>query len=105
MWRDIQRRVADYGIPFVDPESLASRVGWCPEYTKATYHAWFIEDKPPGDPAHLASILRALHKDPEAVISAANSQQIKDKYEAETDVARKLGIFGSQSVVVGKEIF
>jgi 2-hydroxychromene-2-carboxylate isomerase len=108
MWRDIERRAAGYGIPFVrppqypvDPENLANRVGvlaaeegWCPEYSKATYRAWFLEDKAPGEPGHLALILRSLHKDPEAVINAATSQRIKDKYDAETEVARKLGIFG-----------
>jgi 2-hydroxychromene-2-carboxylate isomerase len=119
MWRDIERRAARYGISFirppqypVDPENLANRVGvvaaeegWCPEYTKATYRAWFLEDKAPGEPEHLALILRSLQKEPERVVSDANSQRIRDKYEAETEVARKLGIFGSPTFVVGEEIF
>jgi len=119
MWRDVERRANGYGIPFariptypVDPESLGNRVGvlaamegWCPEYTKAAYRAWFLEDKPPGDPEHLPSILSALGKDPEAVVSRADSQEIRDTYEAETDVARKMGIFGSPTFAVGDEIF
>ncbi len=119
MWRDIERRAARHGIPFsgvptypVDPDSLANRVGvvseiegWCPEYTKATYRAWFLEDKPPGDPVHLGSILRALGKDPEALMALANSQEIREKYDAETSVAREMGIFGSPTFVVGGEIF
>jgi 2-hydroxychromene-2-carboxylate isomerase len=82
-----------------------ARAGWCPEYTKATYRAWFLEDKAPGEPEHLALILRSLQKEPERVVSNANSQRIRDKYEAETEVARKLGIFGSPTFVVGEEIF
>jgi 2-hydroxychromene-2-carboxylate isomerase len=119
MWRDIERRAARYGVPFgdiptypVDPENLANRVGvlsaiegWCPEYTNATYRAWFLEDKPPGDPEHLHSILTALGKDPEAVISLADSQEIRDKYDSETGVAREMGIFGSPTFAVGNEIF
>jgi 2-hydroxychromene-2-carboxylate isomerase len=119
MWRDIERRAARYGIPFsgvptypVDPENLANRVGvvaaiegWCPEYTKATYRAWFLEDKPPGEPEHLGSILRARGKDPEAVVSLADSQEIRDKYDAETDVAREMGIFGSPTFAISNEIF
>ncbi len=96
----------------MDPEYLANRVGivaaiegWCPEYTQATYHAWFLEDKPPGDPAHLGSILAALGKDPEAVLSLADSQEIRDGYDAETSVARRMGIFGSPTFVVRDEIF
>ncbi|HUH84385.1 MAG TPA: 2-hydroxychromene-2-carboxylate isomerase [Stellaceae bacterium] len=119
MWRDLERRAARHGIAFVkpppypvDPEGLAARVGvlaaeegWCPAYTKATYRAWFLEDKAPGEPQHLASILRGLDKDPDKVVESANSQRVKDKYEAETDVARRLGIFGSPTFVVGGEIF
>jgi 2-hydroxychromene-2-carboxylate isomerase len=119
MWRDIERRAARYGIPFdrvptypVDPDSLANRVGvlaavegWCPEYTKATYRAWFLEDKPPGDLEHLDSILATLGKDPEAVVSLANSQEIRDRYDSETSVARSMGIFGSPTFAVGDEIF
>ena len=119
MWRDIERRAARHGIPFrsvpnypVDPEYLANRVGvvaavegWCPEYSKATYRAWFLEDKPSGDPKHLSSILRALGKDPEAVISSADSREIRDEYESETSVARDMGIFGSPTFAIGGEIF
>lgn len=119
MWRDIERRAGRYGIPFtriptypVDPENLANRVGivsamegWCPQYTKAAYRAWFLEDKPPGDPEHLASILAALGRDPVAVVSRADSQEIQARYDAETDAARSTGIFGSPTFVVGDEIF
>jgi 2-hydroxychromene-2-carboxylate isomerase len=119
MWRDVERRANRYGIPFnriptypVDPESLANRVGvlaategWCPEYTKATYRAWFVEDKPPGDPEHLHSILLSLDKDPETIVSSADSQEIRDTYDSETAIARKLGIFGSPTFAVGDEIF
>jgi 2-hydroxychromene-2-carboxylate isomerase len=119
MWRDIERRAARHGIPFsgvppypVDPECLANRVGvvaavegWCPEYTKATYRAWFLKDKPPGDPKNLSSILRALGKNPEAVISLADSREVRDQYDSETSVARDMGIFGSPTFVIGDEIF
>ena len=59
MWRDIERRAARHGLPFatpsvypVDPDLVANWVGvvaaeqgWCQEYTKASYEAWFLHDK------------------------------------------------------------
>jgi 2-hydroxychromene-2-carboxylate isomerase len=119
MWRDIERRAARYGLPFVrppqypvDPENLANRVGvlaagegWGPEYTKALYRAWFLEDKAPGDPAHLAALLRELGRDPDAVVARANDEAIRAAYAASTDEARRRGIFGSPSFLAGDEIF
>ena len=118
MWRDIERRAARYGIPLngiptypVDPEYLANRVGvlsavegWCPAYTQAAYRAWFLEDKPLGEPKNLAPILESLDKDPDAVIARAGSQETRDKYDAETDLARDMGIFGSPTFAIGSEI-
>jgi 2-hydroxychromene-2-carboxylate isomerase len=119
MWRDIERRAARHGIPFdgvptypVDPENLSNRVGtiaaiegWCPEYVKATYRAWFLEDRPPGNPDHLSAILRDLGRDPADVIARADTPEVREKYEAETNVARGLGIFGSPTFAVDGEIF
>jgi len=119
MWRDVERRAKRYAIPFrsippypVDPDELANRVaslaslgGWCPEYTRAMYRAWFLEGQAPGDPEGLRRLLPQLGKDPDAVIAKANSQEIRDRYTAETDAARNLGIFGSPTFAWGSEIF
>jgi 2-hydroxychromene-2-carboxylate isomerase len=119
IWTDVERRAKRYGIPFngkppfpVDPDFLANRVGtvaaaegWCPAYAKRTFSAWFRDHQAPGDPAHLGAALRRLGKDAEAVIERANSQEIRDAFDAETDAARKLGIFGAPTFVVGREIF
>ena len=119
MWRDLERRANRYGIPFrsppeypVDPEGLANRVavvasleGWCREYTKATYRAWFLDDKAPGDVQHLRSILLALGKDPEGTIARADAPETRARYDSETEYAKGLGIFGSPTFMWGKEIF
>ena len=119
MWRDVERRAKQHGIPFngippypVDAEALAHRVGvvaatqgWCPEYSKAAYRGWFVDHKDPGDAAQLNAVLAGLGKDPDSVISQANSPQIEGLLVRETDAARSLGIFGSPTFVVGEEIF
>ena len=119
MWRDVQRRSARYGVPFdrlptypVDPDLLANRVGvvaategWCPEYTRALYQAWFLDDKLPGDREQLKVLLSDLGKDPDAVLALADSPEIRAEYDRETDAARKMGIFGSPTFAIGQEIF
>jgi 2-hydroxychromene-2-carboxylate isomerase len=119
MWRDLERRAQRHGIPFVsipnypnDPDELANRVatiaaleGWCSEFAKAAYAAWFIENHDPGSTASLGGILQKLDRHPAAVLAQANSEEVREKYAAETEVARSLGIFGSPTFAYGTEIF
>jgi 2-hydroxychromene-2-carboxylate isomerase len=118
-WRDVRRRAARHGVPFpkppiwpTDPDQLANRVGtiamiegWCEAYTLASFRAWVVDGQPLGDRAVLASILGPLGHDPDAVIERANSDEIRKRYDAETDAARRLGAFGSPTFAVGEEIF
>jgi len=119
MWRDIERRAASHGIPFVqppiwptDPDLLANRVGivaaeggWCEPYTKASFHSWLIKHEALGDPGTLTSVLTQLGKDPNEVIDEANSDRTIAKLATETDAARSFGVFGSPSFVVDGEMF
>ena len=119
MWRDLERRAQRHGIPFKsipdypnDADQLANRVatlaaieGWCPAFTKASYRMWFLENKDPGKPEHATLLLEQLGRNPSDVIARADSSEIRDRYAAETEVARALGIFGSPSFVHDAEIF
>lgn len=119
MWRDIERRAARFGVPFagippypVDPDELANRVatlaaseGWCREFTQAAYRQWFLEREDPGAPEALRRVLHALGRDAERCIAEASHERTRAAYLAATDEARQLGIFGSPTFVVGREIF
>lgn len=119
MWRDLERRATRYGIPFrsipdypVDPEGVANRVavvasleGWCPGYTTETYRAWFLENNAPGDVQSLRSILSRIGKDPDQTIARADSPEIRARYDAETEHAKALGIFGAPTFVSDSEVF
>lgn len=119
MWRDIERRAQRHGIPFgsspkypIDADGLANRVatlaaleGWCAQFTQAAYAAWFLENKDPGEVEHLATVLQRINRNPNDVIALANSQTIRDRFAAETDVARAMGIFGSPTFVYESECF
>ena len=119
MWRDLERRAHRHGVPFVsiphypnDADELANRVatvaaleGWCPRFARAAYATWFLENKDPGTIGPLSALLRGMDRNPDEVIARANGQEIRDKYAAETEVARAMGIFGSPTFACGAEIF
>ncbi len=119
MWRDVERRAARHGLDWqgvpkypIDAEERANRVatlaameGWCPEFTRAAYRTWFLEGKDPGEQTTLAGLLAELGKDPHSVIAAADGAAVRERYLAETDTARQLGLFGSPTFVCGNELF
>ena len=119
MWRDIERRAAQFGLEWkgippypVDRTGLANRLGviagkegWAPEFTRAAYRAWFIEHKDFGHPEVAASLLSAMGMDAQTLIARADSDTGKADFDAETDVARSLGVFGVPTFAVGSEIF
>jgi len=121
MWRDLERRAHRYGIAFRSvPEYggtrgdagianrlavVASLEGWCPEYTRATYRAWFLENRVPGEMPHVRSVLAAIGRDPDQAIARPDSDEIRAHYDAETEGARALGIFGAPTFAWGTEIF
>jgi 2-hydroxychromene-2-carboxylate isomerase len=119
MWRDIERRAARYGIPFasapsypVDPDQQALRValvaadeGWCPEFLKESYRAWFLENKAPGVGSNTLDVIAAVGRKPDTVMARADAPDIHEAVLRETQIARELGIFGSPTFVVGQEIF
>ena len=118
-WRDIERRAAKFNIPFtgrppypVDPELLALRVGvvaaaegWCAEYTKATFRAWFLDKEASGLPQNVEKVLAGLGKPAAEIVARARSPETDVQLKATTDRARELGVFGSPTFVVGNEIF
>jgi 2-hydroxychromene-2-carboxylate isomerase len=119
MWRDIERRAATYGLNAALPApypleqfDLANRVavlgrreGWCRDYVVATYRRWFGDGQPAGSEPNLTESLVEIGQRPERVIEMASSPEIESAYAAATDEARSLGIFGSPTFVVGRELF
>jgi 2-hydroxychromene-2-carboxylate isomerase len=119
LWRDIERRAATHGIPFVkppiwttDPDLVHNRVGivaaeggWCEPFTVASFKAWYLDGMALGDRACLEHVLKPLGKDVDAVLAEAASDRIQEIYDRETEAARSHGVFGSPSFVVDGEMF
>jgi 2-hydroxychromene-2-carboxylate isomerase len=119
MWRDLQRRAAQYGfspkLPAPFPTSntmLANRIAyvalqkdWGREYVEQSFRQWIERGHPVGDEPNISNSLRFVNQDPIVVVEQALSEQVNEALIAETDVARTLGIFGSPTFVIGDEIF
>lgn len=119
MWRDIERRAARFGLPARIPAPyplvhlplanqvavIAARDGWCEAYSRETYRRWFQEGEPAGSEPNLSASIAAAGQDPAPVLQEASGEAGIALLAAETDVARKLGIFGSPSFMAGSELF
>lgn len=119
MWRDIERRAALYGLPVKLPApyplkefDLANRVavvgvqeGWCPDYVRATYRRWFVDGLEAGSEPNLSESLQEIGQNPGRVVDLATSAAVGEAYDAATDQARKLNVFGAPTFVTGGEVF
>jgi 2-hydroxychromene-2-carboxylate isomerase len=119
LWRDIERRAALHGLPFVkppiwptEPDLLASHVamvaaaeGWVEPYTVESFRAWYLEGLPLGTVDSLAVILPRVGQDTARVLALAAKPEAAARLEAETEAARQFGAFGSPSFVAGDELF
>ena len=119
MWRDIERRAEGYGffaktpVPYPLSEfDLANQIAilglnkeWGIDYVRLSYKKWFQEGKEPAIDPNLSEVCKELNLDKDEIIAQANSKEIIENYNSNTDSARKNKIFGSPSFVVKDEIF
>ena len=120
MWRDIERRADWYGLPkpkLPAPYPLqafdqANRVGIVLnqqgrylEYFEETYRLWFLSGMEAGSEANLQHALKTMNLDYDDIIHQSGDEAVQATYEANTEEARQLGVFGAPSFSIGNEIF
>lgn len=119
MWRDVQRRAAGYGIeaklpaPYPLQHSvvgaqialLGMREGWGKDFVRAGYKAWFQRGLEPFVEPILTETLSGLGLTTDKVIAEASGETNKRLLDDETEHARSLGVFGSPTFVVERELF
>jgi 2-hydroxychromene-2-carboxylate isomerase len=119
MWRDIQRRAAMYGLelsvpaPYPIKHSIAANLvatlgmqeGWGSDFVRAAYRRWFLLGQESGSEPNLSESLREIGQDSNRVLKSAVHDNIRDMLTAETNAARALGIFGSPTFSIDREIF
>lgn len=121
MWRDLERRVARHGLqaslppPYPAPNvARANRValvgmreGWGPAYVRAAYRHWFERGIGNGGEENLRLALADCGQEAgsDRILAVADSEETAQELDRETEEARRLGLFGSPSFVVGTEVF
>ena len=84
---------------------IAAQDKWCDDYSRATFHEWFIGRRAPGVGDHVERVLASLDKSAAPIIARAKSAEGERLSKQATDAARKLGIFGAPTFAIGSEIF
>jgi len=119
MWRDIERRAAMYGLAAKVPApyplqqfDLANRLavlglaeGWGIPYIQASYRRWFVEGQEPGLEPNLSHSLAEVGQDRARCVERALGDEVTKMYDAATEEAKTLGIFGSPTFAVRGELF
>jgi 2-hydroxychromene-2-carboxylate isomerase len=119
MWRDIERRAALHGLPGKLPAPypakqsvvanlvaiVGMREGWGADFVRAAYRHWFQQGEETGSEPNLSASLRDIGQDPARVLALASAAEANHRLLAETDAARRLGIFGSPTFAIGEELF
>jgi 2-hydroxychromene-2-carboxylate isomerase len=118
VWRDMARRAAKYGIPFTRPSSfprrallpmrvalLGAQQAWMGEYCRRIMLRNWSEDAGIDDAGTVLAALDGLVAEPGAILREAEGEANKAALRAQTDTARRLGIFGAPSFIVQGELF
>lgn len=118
MWRDIERRAGQHGIPYARPSTypvnslltariacIASAEGWCQPFTEAVFRLHWTKNVLIGSDENIRTALSDLGQVPEAVVARAQSPAGKDALRLQTERAKSLGIFGAPSFTVDGELF
>lgn len=118
MWRDLERTCSSLGIGFQRPSQfprnglLAARVAcqfseasWIPEFVRNMFRANFEHDRGIAARDVVEECLPPLCEHPAAVLGEAQSPEAKGRLRERTEAARRRGIFGAPSFVVGDELF
>lgn len=118
MWRDMIRQCEKYGIPWKQPTTfprsavLPARVAlwgaqrtWIGEFCRRVMLQSFAEDREVSSEGVVSGVLADMGLPAGEVLAAAQSDSNKLALRAQTDEARRRGIFGAPTFFVRDEMF
>lgn len=119
MWRDLDRSARALGLtprmpaPYPVPEAVfANQVAhvalsqpWGRRFLTNSFRLWFETGEMPGSEANLQKALASVDQDAEDIRSRAEAPDVHADLCAKTDLARKVGVFGAPTFVLGEELY
>ncbi len=118
MWRDMERRAARYGLPFVRPPiwpmnplraarvmTAALNEPWCGVFARAVFAAQYVRGEDIAAEDVLRRVILECGADPVHWLTLAQNDDVKTDLRVQTEQARSHGIFGAPSFIVGDELF
>ncbi|MBK9259516.1 MAG: 2-hydroxychromene-2-carboxylate isomerase [Polyangiaceae bacterium] len=118
MLKDLERWAEFYGVRFKFSSHfpantikamrlvlVADEQGKAESVALGAFRAMWAEDRDLNDPVVLGDIAEKAGLDPQAALSAIESQPIKDRLRANGDAAIARGAFGAPAMFVGDELF
>ena len=83
----------------------SGQIGRAVSFSLAAFRQAFAAGRDLSDPENVLLAAAACELHPKAVLSAIESQGVKDALRAATDSAAERGVKGVPSVVIGEEVF
>ena len=118
MWRDMVRQCRKYGLRWTQPSTfprtsiLSARIAllgageaWIGEFCRRVMELNFVRDQEIDQADRLAEILAALGLPAVSLLDEAQAEATKGRLRAQTEEARRRGIFGAPTFFVGAEMF
>ena len=118
MAKDLLRKSARLGVPLQPPAShpfnplLSLRASLVPRdaddqrrLIDALFRATWVERQDISAPAVVAAAASAAGLDAQSIVTATQSEEIKQRLRAETDAAIAAGVFGVPTMIVDGELF
>lgn len=118
MWRDMERRCARQGLPFVRPRifpmnglkaarCMTAALGepWCGAFARAVFRAQFAAGEDISQDGVLRAALARCGASAADWLARAEGASVKAALRERTQEARAIGVFGAPSFRVGAELF
>jgi 2-hydroxychromene-2-carboxylate isomerase len=124
LWRDHARYAEATGLPFRRPSRFPIKTALglrcvlavdrldandegraSMNLSQALFRSYWERDENIADPEVLASVIRGLKLDPDAIIAGANSQEIREVLRETTSYAAERGVFGVPTFFVNEAMF